>query len=83
MRRILLALFLTLAFAGSARAQQVVRTGAQPRAAAAAPTQKRALPARAVRQAGQRALVPSGAKGAAAVRSSAKRAAPKRPAPRG
>ena len=89
MRKILLALLLTLAFAGSAQAQEVVRTGPQPRAAAAAPGQTRALPAAVVRQAKQRALVGGRTKVAPAARSAAsrERRAPvnpaKRSAPRG
>lgn len=88
MRRILFALLLTLAFAGAAQAQERVRTGPQPRAAAAPATQ-RALPVQLVRDVKQRSLVPSRAKSGPAVRAAAMRAdraAPsrrgKRPAPR-
>ncbi|HYW12143.1 MAG TPA: hypothetical protein VE871_09300 [Longimicrobium sp.] len=86
MRTIFLTLLLTLAVAGSAAAQEQVRTGPQPRAAAAAPGQVRALPAAAVRQAKQHALLGGRTKVAPASASRASRRAPvdrtKRSAPR-
>jgi hypothetical protein len=50
MRTLFLALLLTLTFAGSARAQERVRTGPLPAATAAAPRAGRPVPARIVRQ---------------------------------
>jgi hypothetical protein len=50
MRTLIFAFLLTLAFAGSARAQQQVRTGPLPAATAAAPRAGSPVPARIARQ---------------------------------
>ncbi|HST57756.1 MAG TPA: hypothetical protein VLK84_03640 [Longimicrobium sp.] len=85
MRTIFLTLLLALAFAGSAAAQERVRTGPQPRAAAAAPGQVRSVPAKTVRQFKQRALAGGRTKADPVAASRARRAPvdrAKRPAPR-
>jgi hypothetical protein len=87
MRTLFLAVLLTLAFAGSARAQEQVRTGPLRAVPAAAPRAGRPVPARVVRQAKStsRSVVqrakPSLVTGTPANRSRGPRV--KRPAPRG
>lgn len=88
MRTLFLALLLTLAFAGSARAQERVRTGPLPAAAAAAPRAGRPVPARIVRQprATTRAVMRDAKARLQAAAGGARTAPPrpaKRPAPRG
>jgi hypothetical protein len=85
MRTLLMALLLTLAFAGSAGAQEQVRTGSLRAAPAAAPRAGRPVPARVARQAKAttRSLIP-GAKAALVARPAVGRAVTrraKRPAP--
>lgn len=87
MRTLFLAILLTLACAGSARAQERVRTGPLPAATAAAPRAGRPVPARVTRQARTpaRAMV-AGLKARLQVAPGARMPpAPrvKRPAPRG
>lgn len=87
MRTLFFALLLTLACAGSARAQEQVRTGALPAARAAAPRQGRPVPARVARQARTpvRAMLHSIKTGLQAAPAARTPPAPraKRPAPRG